>query len=140
MSNAFQLELTQFLLWALSEKPGDLEGISWQVVGLARKNEKRPGYVQTFVPDGWVRNIKGDARLLDTYLSIRIPKEVMQEWGAMRNAPKGQMELLGSGSMVVESEQAPADVEGSPVGVLGGAEGSVSATGPSDGQVERGAE
>lgn len=102
MSNPFQLELLSFLQWLLSKHPSEVEGVSYMVKDTARRNEKRPAYVTHLVPDDWVVNIKGDSRLRDSYVSFRIPKELVQEWKALKNAPAGLQDALGGSEMVKE--------------------------------------
>ena len=104
MSTPFQLELSRFLTWCLNDRPGEVEGISWVVKGFANANDKRPAYVETLVPNDWVKNIRGYDALRDTYMSFRIPKELVQEWKAMRSAPAGLQDALEGAKLEKEGE------------------------------------
>lgn len=46
----------------------------------ARKNDKRPAYVSVWCPDEWVVNLGGHKSLVDCYIAIRVPVELIQEF------------------------------------------------------------
>lgn len=46
------------------------------ITDMARKNDKRPAYIQMGVLDDVVKNIGGDPKLLDEYILVRIPADV----------------------------------------------------------------
>jgi len=46
---------------------------------VARQNPKRPAYMSFFVPDDWSLNISGNEKLADTYLVLRIPRELLDK-------------------------------------------------------------
>lgn len=63
--------------WLNSPDSGvELKG---QVFEAARQNLKRPAYLSFFVPDEWSRNISGNPKLTDTYLVLKIPRELLDE-------------------------------------------------------------
>lgn len=64
-------------------------------IDTARINDKRPAYVKTHVPDGWVKNMTGEDDC-DVYFLVRIKQEANQQFHQWRNAPsaiKGAMEI-----------------------------------------------
>lgn len=46
---------------------------------VTRKNDKRPASVLCYIPDSWSLNIKGNDKLNDLYLMVRIPREIVEE-------------------------------------------------------------
>lgn len=55
-------------------------------IDTARINDKRPAYVKTHVPDGWVKNMTGEDDC-DVYFLVRIKQEANQKWHQWNNAP-----------------------------------------------------
>lgn len=85
-----KLELGVMLLHALKEIPSQLEMIpmSYCLRGAARKNDKRPAYMEVYVPDPWVVNLTKNQKLLDGYVAVRIPREFIQTHLADRQLGK----------------------------------------------------
>lgn len=47
------------------------------LAGVSRQNDKRPAKMELFVNDDWVLNLKGNPKLADAYLVVRIPRDVV---------------------------------------------------------------
>lgn len=63
------------------------------MVGFARRNEKRPAYISFAINDDAVKNIKGDEKLRDLYLVVRIPRDVVDAMtGEPQTAPAEEKE------------------------------------------------
>lgn len=64
-------------------KPDEIDAVpvSFILAEAARGSEQgqEPGSLKLFVPDGVVKNIKGDERLRDLLVLVRIPREVYDE-------------------------------------------------------------
>ena len=74
----YRLLVKGFLL-----KPEEIDAVpaSFILADAARGSEQsgEPGHLKLFVPDGLVKNIKGDERLRDLVVLVRIPREVYDE-------------------------------------------------------------
>lgn len=67
--------------------------------GYARKNDKRPAYVSFSVNDDVVKNMKGDPKLTDLYLMVRIPRDIIDSMtGEVQTAPKPEGESFPEAS------------------------------------------
>ena len=77
-SLTYRLLVKGFLL-----KPEEIDAVpaSFILADAARGSEQsgEPGHLKLFVPDGVVKNIKGDERLRDLVVLVRIPREVYDE-------------------------------------------------------------
>lgn len=47
---------------------------------ISRKNDKRLASMQFFCPDEWTVNFRGNPKLKDSFVVIRIPKEFVEEY------------------------------------------------------------
>lgn len=45
----------------------------------ARQNDKRTAWLKIAVPDDWVKNYRGQEKLQDLYVAIRVPVEIVQD-------------------------------------------------------------
>ncbi len=80
----------ELLEWALLCGETEQEWVEFSPlwpVEAARINDKRPAYVKTHVPDGWVKNIKGEDDS-DVYFLVRIKQEANQKFSALQSAPE----------------------------------------------------
>lgn len=77
----------QLLRWLLAREDMNYEILSLNnlVVDTARKNDKRNASMKFLCPDQWVLNIAGDAKLMDVYLMLRVPREMLDEWSRARS-------------------------------------------------------
>lgn len=93
-----KLELATFLSKALEKIPGDVDLVFMNNVVRdgARKNDKRPAYLSTWVPDEWSLNIFGKPDFRDMYLAVRIPIEFVQDireqWTKENSKTEGETE------------------------------------------------
>lgn len=63
--------------WLTDEDSGvELRG---QIFETARQNLKRPAYMSFFVPDEWSLNASANEKLADTYLILKIPRELLDK-------------------------------------------------------------
>ena len=72
----------QILMHAIATNAGGVHSLSQGqfVVGTSRKNDKQPfGTIVAAVPDDWVKNLKGNDKLQDVYLLVRVPRESYDE-------------------------------------------------------------
>jgi len=90
----FHLAVVQFLNWSLEERPEDLEIVPFLAKDTVRKNDKRGAMTKIVIPDDWAKNIKGDPRLYDIYLALRVPQELFSEWNARKQASDTQRSLM----------------------------------------------
>lgn len=62
---------------ALKDMPQGLEFLPMNtvVVDGARINFKRHAYLKFHCPDGWVKNLRGNPKLSDLYITARVPRE-----------------------------------------------------------------
>lgn len=72
--------------WSLSQGNDWVEYSPLWPIDTARVNDKRPAYVKTHVPDGWVKNMTGEDDC-DVYFLVRIKQEANQKWHQWKNAP-----------------------------------------------------
>ena len=72
------------LAYALEQHPQKVEVIDARqlLMDSARKNPKRPAYVQLAVPDEVVKGLRGRRDEGDLLLLVRIPKEVRERQGS----------------------------------------------------------
>lgn len=64
-------------------------------LGTARQNDKRPAYMKVSVPDEWVKNFRGDDKLQDLYIAIRVPAERVAEYAEKKRSETDRGVLLG---------------------------------------------
>lgn len=77
---SFKLMAAQLMNWALEKWPEEIELLPFWVRDTARENRKHPAYIEIAVPDGWVKNVKGDKKFIDTYVIMRVPAELFARW------------------------------------------------------------
>lgn len=95
----------RLLAYALKNHENQIESMSQgQCIGsMARQNDKRPANMLLYVPDEWIKNLKGNDVFQDVYLFMRIPREVYDEW----KNPETKMIVESSGLV---------DLNGMPIG------------------------
>lgn len=76
-----RFDLRQLLTRAMAQHSGRLSlfSIEGLLMDAARQNEKRPAYIKIATTDSVVKNLYGDPRFLDSYLMVRIPRDVVDE-------------------------------------------------------------
>lgn len=104
---AFSLEIQQWLSWLFKNHPGEMEPIPFIASSVARQNDKRPARITLNVPDEWVKNIKGEVSLLDSYLAIKVPGEYLAQWKALRSMPESQRALFSEAMNEGFEKEAP---------------------------------
>lgn len=72
------------LVYALQKHPDKIEGLSLgQMIPnsdyVQRQNDKRPARMELFVPDEWAVNVKGNEKLQDAYIMLRIDRAVIEQ-------------------------------------------------------------
>ena len=74
--------------YALSKHLESVSYLGMVVTGHARKNDKHPEYarIELMFPDEWLKNAKGIESFRDTYLIVKINREVTDEWSEMCSA------------------------------------------------------
>lgn len=75
-----QKDPTQTLVYALENHPGSVEAIEVRrlVMDSARKNDKRPAWVQVAVPDEIVKSVRGPREKGDLVFLVRVPRDVTE--------------------------------------------------------------
>jgi hypothetical protein len=58
------------------------------MLDMARKNDKRPAWIKIAVPDEMVVNMKGRPGLMDAYVFIKVPREVVDKFNSPIIDPK----------------------------------------------------
>ena len=72
MANKPSPLMNSFITWSIQNHPDKVELSPVLVIDTARKNDKRPAKVELFVDDDWVKNWKGNQKLVDSYPLIRV--------------------------------------------------------------------
>lgn len=74
-----QHPLYKQLVFAIDHYPQRLTcfAIEKMLMETARSNDKRPAYIKFYTLDGIVKNLDGKDNLRDSYLFIRIPRDVV---------------------------------------------------------------
>jgi len=75
-------EMYGLLRYAIKTFPWDLQiGLTnVTTFDYGRKNDKRPAYIKQFVPDDWVKNMTGDTGKTNLYLTIMIPRDIVNRY------------------------------------------------------------
>lgn len=95
--------------WVLEREEMDYEVLSLNnlVSDTARKNDKRNAYMKFVCPDSWISNVSGDTKLVDAYLAIRVPRELLDSWmNARIDAASGPSAEQPDGLSPVDSPSA----------------------------------
>lgn len=77
-----KLELSALLMRALKDAPQNVElvSINYCLSEAARKNDKRPAYIEFYCPDQWVVNLVKNQKLLDGFIALRVSREYLESY------------------------------------------------------------
>ena len=69
----------EFAAYALADHPDKVEAGSMlgAIIDVARQNDKHPAWVKVVVGDDLVKNIKGNEKLKNAYIMLKIYREVI---------------------------------------------------------------
>jgi len=86
-----QIGKIDFLKYALIQDiKGEIDILSAgeSVINSARQNDKRDARLELQVPDDWVKNLKGDSKMQDVFVFMKIPREFHERYISPVEIPK----------------------------------------------------